>query len=228
MRKGDIKKQAIIDTAERLFYRDGYAGTSVDGILAELKGSKGCFYHHFESKLAVLQTLCAQRAVHARTVFDQVKTNKSSIVERLNILLYCALPIRSGEEKFAALLLPMMLTSEGTILCAEYSRSLTEAFEDALSLILSEGEADESFYTDAPAGMARILLTLLNAFWREAAMAAVRGVSQRGGLDINDILPVLDLYRGAMERLIQAPFGSVDIIRAAEMMPLLLKATNQF
>ena len=226
MRKGESTKQAIMDTAERLFFRDGYARTSVDGILAELNSSKGCFYHHFESKVAVLQALCAQRAIRARAAFAQADTSGLNAAERLNRLLYFALPIRRGEERFIELLLPMMLTSEGTILCTEYGRSLLTAFEDALILILAEGDADGSFFTDTPEGMARILLTLLNTFWYETAMAASRCNAERKGLDINDILPIVRLYRNALERLTHAPFGSVEIIRAAELMPLLSRASG--
>ena len=60
MRRGDEKKQAILDVAERLFYHKGYEQTSVQDILDVLNASKGSFYHHFESKFTVLETLCVQ------------------------------------------------------------------------------------------------------------------------------------------------------------------------
>ena len=55
MKKGDIKKQEIIQTAEMLFCRYGYNETSVQDILDAIHTSKGSFYHHFESKEQVLQ-----------------------------------------------------------------------------------------------------------------------------------------------------------------------------
>ena len=62
MRKGDDRRQALLDTAERLFYARGYEQTSVQDILDELHFSKGGFYHHFESKLALLEAICEERA----------------------------------------------------------------------------------------------------------------------------------------------------------------------
>ena len=41
MKKGDARRAAIIETAERLFYLKGYENTSVQDVLDELKLSKG-------------------------------------------------------------------------------------------------------------------------------------------------------------------------------------------
>ena len=50
MRKGDIRKQEILATAEQLFCRNGYEQTSVQDIIDCLHSSKGSFYHHYASK----------------------------------------------------------------------------------------------------------------------------------------------------------------------------------
>ena len=50
MKKGDLRRQAILDTAEALFFERGYEETSVQDILDAMELSKGGFYHHFESK----------------------------------------------------------------------------------------------------------------------------------------------------------------------------------
>lgn len=50
MKKSDRKRQAILDTAYRLFRRQGFDGTSVSEISAEVGGSKATIYSHFPSK----------------------------------------------------------------------------------------------------------------------------------------------------------------------------------
>ena len=57
MRKGDARRASIIEAAERLFYLKGYEDTSVQDVLDELHLSKGGFYHHFESKLSLLEEI---------------------------------------------------------------------------------------------------------------------------------------------------------------------------
>lgn len=51
VRKGDMRREELLATAEKLFYTKGYEQTSVQDILTEMHFSNGGFYHHFDSKL---------------------------------------------------------------------------------------------------------------------------------------------------------------------------------
>ena len=62
MKKGDLRKQEILDTAEMLFCRNGYEQTGIQEILDRLKISNGSFYHHYVSKEALLDGICRRRA----------------------------------------------------------------------------------------------------------------------------------------------------------------------
>jgi AcrR family transcriptional regulator len=57
--KGDAK-DAVLQTAERLFYAEGYRAVGVDRVIAESGVAKATFYRHFPSKdellLAVLES----------------------------------------------------------------------------------------------------------------------------------------------------------------------------
>jgi len=50
VKKSDSKRQAILDTAYRLFRAQGFERTSVSEITAEVGGSKATIYSHFPSK----------------------------------------------------------------------------------------------------------------------------------------------------------------------------------
>lgn len=56
-RDGTATRTRILDSAEHLVERNGFAGTSVDQILAAASTSKGAFFHHFESKQALARAL---------------------------------------------------------------------------------------------------------------------------------------------------------------------------
>lgn len=62
MKKRDAKRQTILDTASRLFRTQGFDGTSVSQITAEVGGSKATIYSHFPSK-EVLFVECMTAAV---------------------------------------------------------------------------------------------------------------------------------------------------------------------
>ena len=70
MKKGMESRNRIIDAAEKLFARKGYAATSVQDILDALGISKGGFYHYFDTKMELLTEVCARRTEYG--LFDMV------------------------------------------------------------------------------------------------------------------------------------------------------------
>jgi TetR/AcrR family transcriptional repressor of nem operon len=56
-RDGTATRQRILDSAHDLILQEGYAGTSIDQILAQSGVTKGAFFHHFASKDAMAGAL---------------------------------------------------------------------------------------------------------------------------------------------------------------------------
>ena len=111
MLKGELRRQAILDTAETLFFEKGYAAATIQDFLDRLECSKGSFYHHFESKLQVLTELCRQKAGQNYKYY-QIREHRDAL-DQLNGLIYVAMPFRDGEDKTIALLLPLVGISDG-------------------------------------------------------------------------------------------------------------------
>jgi AcrR family transcriptional regulator len=58
-------KERILDTAERLFSEQGYAATSLRGIIAEAEVNLAAVHYHFHSKEALLEAVILRRSVPA-------------------------------------------------------------------------------------------------------------------------------------------------------------------
>ena len=56
------KREHLLATAFRLFYRDGYHAVGIDTILAEAKLAKMTLYHHFASKEELIVAVLEQRS----------------------------------------------------------------------------------------------------------------------------------------------------------------------
>ena len=87
MKKGDIKKQEILNTAELLFCRKGYEQTSIQDILDCLHTSKGSFYHHYVSKESVLEGICLKRAEQIYQTVSDLLNPDEDVISNLNLLL---------------------------------------------------------------------------------------------------------------------------------------------
>jgi AcrR family transcriptional regulator len=61
-------RQALVDTARRLFTEQGYAATGTEEIVAGARVTRGALYHHFRDKTdlfrAVMQQLAQEMAEH--------------------------------------------------------------------------------------------------------------------------------------------------------------------
>ena len=58
MKKGERRRQEILRAAGELFRQKGYRGTTMLDITERVNCSKGSVYHHFVSKLHILEAIC--------------------------------------------------------------------------------------------------------------------------------------------------------------------------
>jgi AcrR family transcriptional regulator len=70
-------KRALVEVARELFTEQGYAGTSLDAIVAGADVTKGALYHHFAGKLALFEAVFEKVEQHAsRAIHDRIKNEK--------------------------------------------------------------------------------------------------------------------------------------------------------
>lgn len=69
---GAEKRQHIIETAYRLFKRDGFHATGIDRIIAEAQVAKMTMYRHFPSKDGLIVAVLSWRAERFKRQFDRL------------------------------------------------------------------------------------------------------------------------------------------------------------
>ena len=221
MLKGDLRKQAIVDTAETLFFEKGYIKATVQDFLDALNCSKGSFYHHFESKLQVLTELCRQKAAKAYETYTQGQYETA--LEQLNALIYNAMPFRDGEDGTIALLLPLDGLSDGKMVLDAILDAQKELFFPEISRLLELLKAQgEVFYT-LPL-LPEILWDSYTAVYRRL-MAEAAKIQMGGGTA--GTIQLIETERFLWERLLDAPFGSMELIRADEALRTISHAISK-
>lgn len=215
MRKGEAKRQEMLAAAERLFCTRGYEATSVQDILDQINASKGGFYHHFSSKEDVLKLLCAQRAERAAAFTADVLSPVTGDMARINAVLHGFMPLRREEAPFVRMLLPMIERSEGRVMGMIYQDALSEHF---LPLLMTEINAAAANGTVCPPvrGMEKVILHMMNHCWLEVSAELARSSREGTRLDASALLTLLESYRRAIEVLLDAPYGSIEIVRIEE------------
>lgn len=215
MKKGEMRRDELLATAERLFYTKGYEKTSVQDILTEMNFSKGGFYHHFDSKLAVLEAICEMRARENCEQAKGIVSAQEGAIDKLNALFHDATFFGSGSSNFVALLIQVAYREDGALMREKMKACQLEYMQDVLEEILAEGVRTGVFFlTDIPMS-AQMLLRLYMQFADDIAFLMARGESEEQMIEA--MVAKLRVYRTAIERVLVAPFGSIVLFDAKEL-----------
>jgi TetR/AcrR family transcriptional repressor of nem operon len=155
-------KEKIMATAQELFYRHGYLGTSVDDILREARVSKSNFYYHFRSKedlgIAVLEQRRKDFEGLMRAALKNADTSPYERLKRFFTLLAEMQEERLGQGgcPFGNLVVEVAEQSE------RFRCQLIATFEGMTSMIadlLAEGQHRGEFRRDfSPQSLAVLIV----------------------------------------------------------------------
>ena len=220
MKKGDERRVRILETAEKLFYEKGYEATSIQDILDEMKMSKGGFYHHFESKLQLLEALCAlQMAQNNQCMSDAVKAAEGDAVAQLNALYeHCTL-WQEGQTAFTAMVLRTAYKGGSVQLRDTLRQCMLEDARPLVREIVHAGIEQGKFFTRYADDIGELLLLLFANLNDEIAMELA---VKEENCSMTAILSKLRTSRHAAEMLLGAPYGSL-VLCELERFPAIVK-----
>lgn len=212
MKKGDLKKQEIIQTAEALFCRNGYEQTSVQDILNQLNTSKGSFYHHFVSKEALLETICLKRAEKSLENIISVLAESRESAKKLDILLKAMIPLHDEKLSFIMMLLPIFILPEGKSIKSSYCDSLRIVFHSVIRSTIDEGIQTHEMICEDSDVLSDIIISLTNQLWVSVCEIIIKNETKSEETDLSDLLHFTEQYRYSVERLLSVPYGSIILL----------------
>lgn len=210
MVKGEKRRQQILDTAEALFYQRGYENTAVQDVLDAVGLSKGGFYHHFQSKEQLLDEICDAKARTASIHASQAALETvGDAAARLNAIFDRNGLWRQDNVAFLGLLINVSGTGRNMMMRERLKEKMTQRLLPLLQQIVREGCDTHLFYTQYPVRICGILLGIINGFTDELAQYLIACAAQPP--DVGEILRLLEVYRSVVERLLEAPYGSITL-----------------
>lgn len=226
MKKGDARKEAIIETAERLFYLKGYENTSVQDVLDELRLSKGGFYHHFESKLSLLEAICEKRTESAFEASEKaVRNPKLNAVEKLNLLFGMSSIFQQDSMDFIALMLRVAY-HDGAVMLREQMKMVSmRLMQPLVDDVIQEGLRENLFFVKYPESIGSLLLLLGHNMTDRISFTLSRAEDDPECM--NQIVEDLKVYRYAVETLLNAPYGSIVLFDESRLSEVLKAISDQ-
>lgn len=101
-KKGELVKQRIVQTANNLFYHQGFNQTSFTDIADELGTPKGNFYHYFKTKEEILDQVIEQRREQIYSMLKQIDAQSDSPADRIKRFLDGLLLNKTGYCRYGS------------------------------------------------------------------------------------------------------------------------------
>ena len=213
MRKGDARKAAIIDTAQRLFYTKGYENTSIQDVLDELHLSKGGFYHHFESKMALLEAISEKLVEESYSdCVEQLKTI-DDISARLSMIFELSTFLGQPSMKFKVIMLSVAYKERNVMLREQMKAASTALMRGLLKNELDMGQSKKLLQNRFPRVNDVILLNICHSLADEISNCIVK--KQDSVTRAAEITMLINAYTYCIETQLALPQGSLKLVKSA-------------
>ena len=140
MKKGERRKQDLLNIAYRMFIEKGYENTSVDDIITEAGIAKGTYYYYFESKEATLEAVIEMMIEKAENVAKAALMNPVPIPQKLASVVYAFQP-----NKDEVVITDVLERKENIVMHDKIGKKIVEVAVPILSDIVREGIAQGIF-----------------------------------------------------------------------------------
>ena len=192
MKKGERRKQELLQIAYRMFLQKGYEETSVDEIISQAGIAKGTYYYYFETKEQMLEEVIGMMIGQEIQAAEQILQTDLPVPQKILGIITSLRPAPAESPIEEALMKPENIIMHGKIL-----KKLIESVTPLLSEVVEEGIAEGIFACDHIPERVRMLLIISSETFDE------------GQFSEGDIAVFIDMA----EKLLGAETGTMQFVR---------------
>ena len=213
-RKGGVeRREQFVQAAQQLFYTKGYENTSVNDIISAVGVSKGAFYHHFDSKEAVLVAVVSALATRTKAIIQPILDDSQlSAIQKFNQMTRTVGAWKNERREELLAITGMMYSNDNIHLRHRLNSETARIVVPLLSQIFGQGMAEGVFDLGGikEDDAAELVFTLLRTTGETAIYLLLDPNRPADAATI-----ALSKYNAAqkmIERILDAPVGSLPLI----------------
>jgi AcrR family transcriptional regulator len=210
-RKNPERPQELLAAAQQLFFTKGYENTSVNDIIQAVGVSKGAFYHHFDSKTAVLEAMVdalisQELALQQEIIADETLSAIPKWVQAFQVSVNWKTPRK--DEMMAVF--GLIKRKENIHLQHEIRNTMQQKVAPEFAKIILQGVAEGVFAVAQAEETAVLILALIEHFSTALGDLVLNPEAYENPIEVAQ--RILVATQTAVERVLQAPAGSLPIM----------------
>jgi AcrR family transcriptional regulator len=211
IKKPEVRRNEILDVAQRLVYQKGYEQMTIQEIIDETHISKGAFYHYFDSKQALLEALIERMGEEGVQLVSSILTDpKLNALQKLQSYFDSAMRWKTGQKAMMIALLNGWYSDDNAIVRQKELAAGKKIMVPLLKAVLCQGITEHLLATPYPEQMAEVLVTLILGLSDTLAELILAG--QAGNADLERVEATVAAYTYAIERVLGAVPDSLKLV----------------
>ncbi|AJR09238.1 TetR/AcrR family transcriptional regulator [Photobacterium gaetbulicola] len=205
------RRAEFIAAANELFFSKGYANTSVNDLIQHVGVSKGAFYHHFDSKQAVLEAWSDDMLAQYRQVIGGLVDDPNlSALTKWALLLRRTNQWEIGQKAIMLGFVKIINMDENLQLKHNFMQKVSALLAGYYEAILRQGSQEQVFDVPFPAVTARLMVTVLNGFSEALTQKMLQAEHIQDLFD--GVVDEVKATQQILERMVAAKAGSMPLI----------------
>lgn len=208
-----VKRNEILDAAQRLVYTKGFDQMSIQDILDELQISKGAFYHYFSSKGDLLEALIERMRQEVEPVILPIVNDPDlPPLDKIHRFFDATARWKTARKDYLLSLLRIWYADENAIVRQKTTANVYKWFTPLLAGVVRQGAQEGVLATKFPDQAAEIILAMLQSLG-DTFKDLLFG-SEPQAEKMQRAAAVVAAYNDAMERVLGTPAGTLNLIDA--------------
>jgi AcrR family transcriptional regulator len=211
-----VRRDAFVDTAERLIRTKGYDQMSVQDVLDELGTSKGAFYHYYDSKEALLEAVVERMVDAGLAVVEPIAADPDlPAAAKLQAVFSTAGRWKTERSDLLIALMRSWYARDNDLVRLRADRAGAARIAPLLARIVRQGTAEGAFTPTSPDHTAAILVALM--YGSSAEIGRLVLAHQDGRVTFDEAARTFAAFDEAVERILGLPSGSFETIDAPSL-----------
>jgi len=165
VKEAEIRRNEILDVAQKLFIEKGFDGTSTNDILKEVGIARGTLYYHFNSKEQIMDALVERTNQQLIERAKQVAEDKEISVEER--LFLCVKALHLEEDEGSEMLIDHIHRPQNALMQQKMQLLLVKGVVPILGELIKEGIEKGIFSTAYPFEAMELALIYMHALLDE-------------------------------------------------------------